>query len=167
MRQTVTWGMFIFLAACGSENPSLLNISQPRAEGPDEFAVLTTKPLELPENLAALPQPTPGGPNRTDPTPQADAIEALGGNAAVLTRQATDSGLLAYTNRFGVNPQIRAELAEEDLAFRRENDGRLLERIFNTNVYFDAYEEMELNKGAELERLRRAGVRTPAAPPVQ
>lgn len=154
------------LSACsGSEDPNLLNISQPRGEGPDEFAVLPTKPLELPENLAALPEPTPGGRNRTDPTPEADAIAALGGNAAVLSRGSSDGALLAHSRRFGVDPNIRAELAASDLEFRRRNDGRLLERLFNVNVYFRAYEEMSLDQYRELERLRRAGIRTSAVPP--
>ncbi|MEO1536907.1 MAG: DUF3035 domain-containing protein [Pseudomonadota bacterium] len=154
------------LAACGgSEDPKLLNISQSRGEGPDEFTVLPTKPLTIPQDLAALPDPTPGGANRTDPTPEADAIAALGGDAAVLSRGSTDGALLAYARRFGVDPDIRADLAADDLAFRRANDGRLLERLFNVNVYFRAYEEMSLDQYRELERLRRAGVRTSAVPP--
>lgn len=165
-RAILVSGILIGLAACGgSDDPNLLNISQPRGEGPDEFAVLPTKPLELPENLAALPDPTPGGANRTDPTPQADAIAALGGNPAVLSRASGDGALIAYSRRFGVDPDIRAELAAADLEFRRQNDGRLLERLFNVNVYFRAYEEMSLDQYRELERLRRAGVRTSAAPP--
>ncbi|WP_439140413.1 DUF3035 domain-containing protein, partial [Roseicyclus sp.] len=60
---------------------------------------------------------------------------------------------------------IRNVLAAEDLTFRSNNSGLLLERLFNTNVYFSAYREMSLDRYAELDRLRRAGVRTPAAPP--
>jgi hypothetical protein len=37
--------------------------------------------------------------------------------------------------------------------------------MFGVNVYFDAYEDQSLDQQAELERLRRLGVRTPAAPP--
>ncbi|MDJ1016466.1 MAG: DUF3035 domain-containing protein [Paracoccaceae bacterium] len=157
----------IVLAACGSGNkePDLLNISQPRGAGPDEFAVLPSKPLVIPEDLATLPPPTPGGGNLTDPTPRADAAAALGGNAAVLARGATDGALLAYSGRYGVASDIRPRLAAEDLAFRRANDGRLVERLFNVNVYFRAYEPYELDQYAELERLRRAGIRTSAAPP--
>lgn len=155
------------LTACGSsdEAPNLLNISQPRGAGPDEFAVLPTKPLVVPENLAALPEPTPGGRNRTDPTPEADAIAALGGDASVLTRASGDRALLAHARRFGVDPDIRADLAAADREFRRRNDGRLLERLFNVNVYFRAYESMSLDQYRELERLRRSGVRTPSVPP--
>ena len=37
---------------------------------PDEFMVLPTRPLEMPENLSALPPPTPGAVNRVDYRPQ-------------------------------------------------------------------------------------------------
>lgn len=154
------------LAACGgSDEPNLLNISQPRAQGPDEFAILPAKPLEMPEDVAALPEPTPGGTNLTDPTPFADAALALGGNPEVLTRRSGDGALVAYAGRYGVDPNIRAELAAADLEYRRQNDGRLLERLFNVNVYYRAYEPLSLDRYAELERLRRAGIRTSAAPP--
>ena len=155
----------IVVTACSRGDPELLNLRQPRDEGPDEFAVLPVKPLELPEDLAALPDPTPGGTNRTDPTPEADVAQALGGNAEVLTRGSTDGALIAYATRFGVSPGIRAALAAEDLEYRRDNDGRLLERLFNVNVYNRAYEPLSLDQYAELERLRRAGIRTSAVPP--
>lgn len=154
------------LAACGGDSePNLLNIKQPRADGPDEFSILPSKPIEIPDDLASLPQPTPGGTNRTDPTPQADIAVAMGGNPAVLARTGADGALRSHAGRFGVDPQIRTELAAADLEFRRRNDGRLLERIFNVNVYFQAYEPFELDQYRELERLRRAGIRTSGVPP--
>ena len=158
------------LSACGGDkgDPTLMNVRN-GARSPDEFAILPTKPLEIPENLAALPDPTPGGANRTDPTPEADAVAALGGNPAAVTRtgkiSAADGGLLAYAARYGNDPQIRPVLAAEDLQYRRDNDGRLLERVFNVNVYFKAYEPYTLDQYAELERWRKRGVRTSSAPP--
>ncbi|MEL6586779.1 MAG: DUF3035 domain-containing protein, partial [Pseudomonadota bacterium] len=95
--------------------------------------------------------------------PEAEAIAALGGNAA--RGGGADGALVAAVSRYGVAGNIRGQLAAEDLEYRRENDGRLLERLFNVNVYFDAYEPQSLDQHAELERLRRAGVRTVAAPP--
>ena len=41
--------------------------------------------------------------------------------------------------RFGVDGGIRSTLASEDLEWRRDNNGRILERLFNVNVYFKAY----------------------------
>jgi len=154
------------LAGCASyrnRTPQLLNVKA-TTDGPDEFAIQPNKPLEIPEGVAAqpLPAPTPGGANRVDATPVADATVALGGNPAGGIR---DGGLVSYASRYGVTPDIRENLAEEDLEFRRKNDGRVLERVFNVNVYFKAYRKQALDQYAELERMRRLGVRTPSAPP--
>lgn len=152
------------LSACDrNRTPSLLNVKS-NTEGPDEFAILPNKPLEIPADLnnEALPAPTPGGSNLADVNPISDAVVALGGNPNAGTR---DGGLLAYTSRYGVVPNIRQSLAAEDLEYRRRNDGRLLERVFNVNVYYKAYAQQSLDQYQELERLRRAGVRTVSAPP--
>lgn len=159
--------VMLTLSACakGDKVPSLMNVRS-TTQGPDEFAILPPKPLTLPEDLSALPDPTPGGANLTDPTPEADAIAALGGelrNAGGVP--AGDGGLFSYAARYGVTGDIRSTLAAEDLEWRRKNDGRLLERLFNINVYFKAYADMSLDQQAELWRWRRAGVKTPSAPP--
>ncbi|RZV99042.1 MAG: DUF3035 domain-containing protein, partial [Rhodobacteraceae bacterium] len=83
----------------------------------------------------------------------------------VLTRRSTDGALISYAGRYGIEDDIRPRLAAADLEYRRQNDGRLLERLFNVNVYFRAYEQLSLDQYAELERLRRAGIRTSAVPP--
>ena len=130
--------------------------------------MLPAKPLEIPDGLSnePLPLPTPGASNRADQRPEEDIILALGGDPNVLTRDNSgDAALLRYTDRYGREPNIRARLAAADLEFRRQNDGLLLERLFSINVYFEAYEDFELDQYAELERLRRAGVRTSAVPP--
>jgi len=155
------------LGACSrNSEPRLLNIAS-STEGPDEFAILPNKPLQQPQDFAALPPPTPGGANRVDPTPQADVAIALGGRPQVARGgvPAADGGLLAHATRYGVESGIRERLAAEDLNFRRRKDGRILERMFNVNVYFRAYARQALDQYAELERFRRAGIRTPAAPP--
>lgn len=157
----------VLLAACGRSDrvPNLLNI---RSNTPDEFSILPTKPLEQPADYTALPEPTPGGTNRVDPTPKADAVAVLGGNPAALGRTgipAGDGALVNYASRYGRTPDIRATLAAADLEYRRKNDGRLLERVFNVNVYFRAYRAMSLDQHAELERWRLLGIRTPSAPP--
>lgn len=155
------------LSACGQRDPRLLNISA-GSETPDEFGVLPGKPLEAPENYASLPTPTPGAGNITDPTPNADAVAALGGNPAALTRSgvpASDGALLNFANRYGVQPGIRQELAAKDLRFRKGKDAVFLQRWFSGNRYFKAYRRQSLDQYLELERLRAAGVKTPSAPP--
>ena len=153
------------LAACSSGDAKLLNLTS-TTEGPDEFAIVPNKPLQAPDTYASLPTPTPGGFNRSDANPEAEAIIALGGRPEALNDiPGADAAIVNTVTRYGVTPNIRATLAAEDLEFRRKNDGRLLERLFNVSVYFKAYRRMSLDQYAELERFRRLGVRTPAAPP--
>ncbi|SPH24788.1 hypothetical protein DEA8626_03825 [Defluviimonas aquaemixtae] len=165
----VLLGAALMLSACGGrgKDPTLMNVRS-ASRSPDEFAILPTKPLQLPEDLASLPNPTPGGANITDPTPEADAVAALGGNPARLgptTIAAGNGGLVSYAARFGTSADIRGVLAAEDLEYRRDNDGRLLERLANVNVYYRAYAPMSLDQYAELERWRRVGAKTVGAPP--
>ncbi|MGL5011524.1 MAG: DUF3035 domain-containing protein, partial [Paracoccaceae bacterium] len=150
-RMVLALAAALVLSACGNDdNPILMNL-RPQGNGPDEFAILPPRPLQLPEDLAALPTPTPGGSNRTDPTPREDAIIALGGNPqAAGGIPAGDAGLVSYATRNGVAADIRTVLATEDLEFRRDNNGRLLERLFDVNVYFKAYRDQALDQQAEL-----------------
>lgn len=69
----------LLLAGCGGGEPQLMNLRS-TGPGPDEFGIMPVKPLEIPETIAALPAPTPGGANLADPNPLGDAVAALGGN---------------------------------------------------------------------------------------
>ncbi len=164
-RAVIALATMITLAACGGKgDPKLMNLRS--GPGPDEFAIVPPKPLEMPQNLAELPEPTPGGVNRTDRNPEAEAVVALGGKpGAAGGIPAADSALFAHAGRFGVDGGIRATLASEDLEWRRDNNGRILERLFNVNVYYKAYRKQRLDQQAELARWRALGVRNPSAPP--
>ena len=164
-RAVIAIATMITLAACGGKgDPQLMNLRS--GPGPDEFAIVPPKPLELPENLAELPDPTPGGFNRTDQNPEADAAIALGGKpSAAGGIPSGDSALYAHAGRFGVDGGIRSTLASEDLDWRRDNNGRILERLFNVNVYYKAYRKQRLDQQAELARWRAKGLRNPSAPP--
>ncbi|MTH78147.1 DUF3035 domain-containing protein [Paracoccus aestuariivivens] len=154
------------LAACSSD-PHLMNTSAGRSS-PDEFAILPTKPLSMPPDLHTLPTPTPGGPNITDPTPESDAIAALGGNPGQLTVRgvgAADGALVNHASRFGRDPAIRVITLQEDLDWRSRHSRRALEILAGTDVYYRAYEAMTLDSWAEQERWRPTGVQLPAAPP--
>jgi Protein of unknown function (DUF3035) len=156
----------LVLSACASGDPELMNLSS--GEGPDEFGIVPPKPLAMPENLAALPEPTPGGANLADPNPEADAILALGGKPGTSNGiPSGDSALYAHAARYGVDQGIRSTLAAEDLEWRRDNNGRVLERWFNVNVYYKAYRDQRLDQQTELARWREAGLRTSSAPPRQ
>ena len=154
----------LVLSACASDMPELMNLRT--SDGPDEFAIVPPKPLEMPESLADLPEPTPGGVNRTDRNPEDEAVLALGGRpGAAGGIPSGDSALYAHAARFGVESGIRTTLASEDLEWRRDNNGRILERLFNVNVYYKAYRKQRLDQQAELSRWRALGVRTSSAPP--
>lgn len=163
---TMTIAAGVTLAGC-SNDPRLMNIGSGQ-DGPDEFAILPTKPLSMPPDLNILPAPTLGGGNITNPTPFGDAVGALGGNPQRLANNgigAADGGLVSYSSRYGVQPGIRAELAAADVQWRAANSRRLLETLAQTSVYMRAYRPMMLDPNAELLRWRRAGAQTPSAPP--
>ena len=162
----VVTASLLVLAACSSKTPpNLMNIRS-ETDGPDEFAILPPKPLAMPESLTALPAPTPGGENRTDPHPMDDALVARGGKPNTTGKvAAADASLYNYANREGITPGIRQTLATEDYDFRRAHNGRILERMVGQNVYFKAYKNYALDQYAELLKWRKRGVQTPAAPP--
>jgi hypothetical protein len=133
---------------------------------PDEFRVLPTRPLEMPPNLAALPPPAPGTTNRVAYRPQADAVAALSGQPAGPAARAPALVARVAAETGGVDPAIRARLADEDVVYRRENQPRLLERWFGRDRSRRVYSGMILDAEAELASLRAAGVQVPSAPPL-
>ena len=76
----------LILSACTQSAPELMHLRS-TTNGPDEFAVLPPKALELPADLTSLPAPTPGASNLTDQHPMDDAIVALGGTPRVKPRR--------------------------------------------------------------------------------
>ncbi len=136
--------------------------------GPDEFGIVPTKPLVLPEDFAALPEPTPGGSNLTDHVPEQDAIAALGGRPERLNSTRVGAGegaLVAAAERNGTATNIRTVLAEEDKEFRKKNGPKILERLFRTDTYLKSYEDQTLQARSTNEQLRRKGVKTPTVSP--
>lgn len=155
----------MLVTACGNTDRPLRDLRS-AGGGPDEFAVIPLEPLEVPATRE-LPAPTPGGTNRTDPSPNADAISALGGSASAQIAggvPANDAALVAQTSRYGVPPGIRAQLSAEDDALlqraRRSNFFNPLGR----DRYFPAYARQALNAPAELARLQNLGVTVPEVP---
>lgn len=166
MRAIALTMTMLLLAAC-STDPQLMGATS-GGSGPDEFGIVPTKPLTMPPDLNVLPAPTPGGANITDPTPQADAVAALGGNPAQLSAQgvgSADGALVNYASRLGRDSGIRQTVAQEDVEWRSRNSRRALEILARTNVYYRAYDPMTLDSWAELQRWRPTGVQLPTAPP--
>lgn len=149
------------IAGCQGRGAAGVLRSAGVAGTPDEFMVLPTKPLEMPENLAALPPPVPGAPNRVDYQPHQDAVAGLTGRPALATTSAT-----ALVARAGpIDPNVRAELASEDAVWRATHHGLFFERMFTRDKSVVIYKRMVLNAPAEMERLRRMGVEVPPPPP--
>lgn len=156
--------MMLSLVACAGGDRGLRDVRSD-GRGPDEFRVLPVNPLVRPDDLA-LPTPTPGGANRTDPTPVADAVAVLGGNPNALVPVGSPTGdgaLINAASRNGVDPAIRQTLASEDAAFRNRQSRFGILR--GRDRYFSAYARQALDAYAELARFRNAGVATPTAPP--
>ena len=155
------------LAACSGGEPRLRDMSTNRST-PEEFSIVPNKPLVQPETYSALPVPTPGGNNRTDQTPLADAVAVLGGNPARVSRTggipASDGALVQTAGRFGVDSNIRLTLAEEDLAFRKRKS-LFSWQLVKEDQYNRAYRSQRLDAQRELLRFRRSGALTPSAPP--
>ena len=165
MRRAIFAGLMVLtVAGCGGNRT--LHDMRTSTGGPDDFTVLPTRPLEIPQDVSVLPAPTPGGTNLTDPDPIGDTIAVLGGRSnAAGGIPAADAALINSAARYGVDPSIRSIVAAEDEAFRRRRGtvGRL--SLTNRNRYFRAYAVQALDAVAEFLRFRNLGVQVPSAPP--
>lgn len=161
----------VALAACGKGGNYDRNGNfKLQNAGPDEFAVLPTKELEVPEDLTTLPEPTLGAKNRADLTPRKDAVAALGGKPDNLDSTKIGGGeqaLITAASRNGVSENIREDLAAQDAAFRnKKRRFKFLRRwIGSDGTYLRRHKDQSLDAYAELWRLQDLGVRTPTAPP--
>jgi hypothetical protein len=163
---TATAGMLLAavlaLAGCGDGGLAGGLRAAGIAGKPDEFMVLPTRPLEMPANLAALPPPTPGQPNRVDYQPIPEAIAGLSGRPGA-PGNADGAALVAAAGPR--DPSVRAELAVDDAEWRRTHRGRLLERLTARDREALVYRPMVLDAPGEFERMRASGVGVPAASP--
>ena len=157
------------VSACGGRDRDItLSRIKNTGNGPEEFNIVPGKPLQAPDSYRALPAPTPGGTNITDPTPRGDSVAALGGSPAALADTGigrADGGLVNYANRFGNIPGIRQTLAREDVEIRRQRGRVNILNIGRNDDYNLAYKRQWLDSKAEATRLRRIGVPTPSYPP--
>lgn len=153
------------LAACSGE-PDLRNLRS-LGEGPDEFSLVPAKPLEEPESYNALPEPTPGGVNRTDQRPLEDAYASLGGRASSPSAPVpgADSALVTHASRYGVEAGIRSSLATADQKFRDRQRRLSNIRIFREDIYAQIYRRDALDPAKVAAQYQAAGVPVPSAPP--
>ena len=158
-------GIFVtlfLLSACSSDDARLRDLYDV-GTGPEEFAVLPSKPLTIPSNLKNLPVPDLAAGNLADPTPKRDLIKMLGGSIDnSKSIPAKDKNLLKYVSRAGVDTNIREELAKEDRKFLRRMGVLTSVKLFRVDRYNQIYRKMTLSAPKELERWRSLGVRTPS-----
>lgn len=154
----------LVLAACANKG---LRDLRTTSDGPDEFMIQPTSPLEAPASYSTLPPPTPGQNNLVDRSALNEGIEAFNGSVAAANAPipAADGALVQQASRLGVDPDIRADLAERDAAFRKRKQRFTQFRIVPVDRYNQAYRREALDPNAEARRWRRAGARTPSFPP--
>ncbi|SLN63066.1 hypothetical protein ROA7450_03292 [Roseovarius albus] len=155
------------VAACSGKDKPLTRIKH-TGNGPDEFAILPSKPLQEPESFTSLPAPAPGTANLTDVNPRAEGVIALGGNPAALAGNkinASETALVNYSRRYGVEPDIRTIVAVEDAEVRKKRGRVNILNIGPDDDYTLAYKKEWLNSQAAREQLSAQGVGTPSAPP--
>ncbi len=135
---------------------------------PDEFLIIARAPIEVPQDLSALPRPQPGAPSRLMPNPFVEAHETLFRTPAPVEGPATpgagEAALLGAAGASGDNSAIRAALDAEE---EPRNDRRFgLTSVFGMPIPSNLGENDAYVVGVEEnERLRLQGLPTPAAPP--
>ena len=171
------------LAACGGtelkraekeevydDSFQISNLANLLRSAPDEFSVVTKRPLELPATFDTLPVPEPGKLSTRDPNPQADAraallpqtapVAAAGAPVAPIAPSATEAAILSSIAP--ADPAIRQTLAAEQAEYDSEQNLYLLDRIFPRlrEVRGDLDPE-QLDANAERLRLLESGVTAP------
>ena len=175
------------VSACGGDGPKkkkevetggfdvrrLLGVQQ---TAPDEFAVISKRPLEMPKDFAALPPPDPDARSTRTPDALSEARQALlredgTPNAASTRTSASEAALL---NAAGTSdPNIRTTLAAEQAVYEDEQDSYFLDDVIpglreyrgaddkNTIKPFEEYKRLN-PRSREARPLRRA---RPGSPP--
>ncbi len=158
----------ITLAGCSGREGVTPDLARYHSKGvPDEFAVVVYNRITTPDRTTTLPEPGTSQ-SRARQDPEAIVDRVLGGQSASrrdARTPAADAGLLSHMATRGIHDDIRRITAQEDLRIRRANPGRLLERVFRTDIYYRAYEDMTLDPAIETERLLSSGYRVLAPPP--
>lgn len=127
LRHAMAIGLVAAVAGCGGD--TLRKELGLVGEGPDEFAVVSRKPLVMPETREALPTPDPGAPSRVDFRPTEEAAAALGKDplATSATVSAGEDALLTGASADQIDPEVRALLEAE--AVQTNEDERILDRL--------------------------------------
>lgn len=99
---------------------------------PDEFAVISKRPLEMPTDFAALPAPTPGAHSSRTPDAISEARQTLlreqgGANAATTRTSVSEAALLSAAG--ASDPNIRTTLETEYAEYQDEENSYFLDDV--------------------------------------
>lgn len=162
---TGTLALGLLMAGCGDQGPPVtLQEASLKNGAPDEFLVLTQRPLELPSDYETLPEPDPSAGSRVAIDPVANARRAMGGTGAGTSPSAADAAVLAAARRVGQEPGIRAELAAEtdEKLKRRGGISGFFSRLRRRPRSENAFNDQKLDAREELIKQQASGVRTPS-----
>lgn len=179
--------MFTLLAACQTDKVEIAEENDVYSDSlqisdfanilqtvPDEFSVVTKRPLELPDNFAALPVPEPGKVSTREPNPQADARAALSFEpvpAATGTGGPSAAEAAILSSAGAADPAIREKIASDQAQYEAENAQYILDRVFprlrevregDTNIINAEEERLRLLEEGITPRATRSG----ATPPI-
>ena len=156
-----TWraavAMVALLGLAGCEDNSLRSQLGLLHQGPDQFAVLPNRPIEVPDH-DDLPPPEPGAASPIAPDPLGEVKLALGSVAAAPLSEPSDGErtVMAMLGPLPVEDGIREMLAAEHEEMLDE-DTPLVHKIFG--IEQRRYRRANaLDASEELDRLRGAGV---------
>ncbi len=142
------------LGACDTNVRDQLGLTK---ESPDEFAVITRAPLEIPPSLA-LPPPTPGMPRPQETAAINQAKNAVLGNSnqtqTSKSTSAAESILLNKTGADAADPAIRAKVNTETKEMADRNKP-VAQKLMNIGGAKDAPSATVVDAKKELERLQK------------
>jgi len=102
----------LMITGCGDIRESLGLIHNP----PDEFRVVSHEPLEIPETLDSLPEPSSGASRPQEMLPQEAAEELLGGAIESAGATVAERHLMEAAGTSAAEPGIRALVNAEHRA---------------------------------------------------
>ncbi len=143
---------FLSLTACGSVK-SELGLSR---RDPDEFAVVTRAPLQIPNNLdqvTQLPSPRPGAPRPQEIPATIAAQEALKGKPipTASAPSVAEENILRKAGANQADPNIR-NVVNQETDEEAERNRPTVQRIFGTNS--DTPAATVVDAPAELKRIQ-------------
>lgn len=156
---TILLTLPLALSACGGAKETLGLTRQ----APDEFAVLSRAPLEVPPSFD-LPTPQPGAPRPQEQAASEQAQDALFGTVRRQQSQISSISSDAFLNRLGApqsDPAIRQKLSEDQA--RTSPDTPVTEKLFGI-VWDEEPGGSAIDAREEAARLQALGINVPQPP---